>query len=255
MELFFAILMGFLGGWLVNYLSDVLPTQRKLTKPHCPHCEKTLTWQGYFTLRPCPACHKNPRPRVFLLLALGIVLSIWLWQNPPAKLGFWLGWVILVYFGVVAVIDLEHRLILHTVSLFGFALGLGSGIYLHGFSSALLGGGVGFGVMLLFYLVGILFARYRAKQRGLDDDEEALGFGDVMLSGALGLLLGFPRIIFGLVFGVMAGGIFSLLIILFLLATKKYESMTVFIAYGPYLLLGAFILLYTPKVLTILSGY
>jgi leader peptidase (prepilin peptidase)/N-methyltransferase len=255
MELLPAILMGFLGGWLANYLSDVLPSRRKLTQPFCPHCEHPQTWQGYFTLRPCPHCHKSPRPRVFLTLALGILLSVWLWLNPPAKMGYWLGWLILVYFGVVAIIDLEHRLILHVVSLFGYALGLGSGIYLHGLSSALLGGGVGFGVMLLFYLAGILFARYRAQKRGEDDDEEALGFGDVMLSGVLGLLLGFPRIIVGLIFGIMAGGIFSLLIILFLVVTKKYQSMTVFIAYGPYLLLGAFILLYTPKVLTILSGY
>jgi hypothetical protein len=43
-------------------------------------------------------------------------------------------------------------------------------------------------------------------------------------------------------------------LVLVLVATRRYETMTVFTAYGPYLVLGATLLLYFPQVLTIMLG-
>jgi len=40
----------------------------------------------------------------------------------------------------------------------------------------------------------------------------------------------------------------------FLVLTRRYESMTIFTAYGPYLVLGAAILLYFPQFLSIMLG-
>ena len=53
-----------------------------------------------------------------------IVASVFISYSPPNKLGYWLGMVVLAYFGVVVLIDLEYRLIMHPVSLFGAVLGL-----------------------------------------------------------------------------------------------------------------------------------
>ena len=81
--------------------------------------------------------------------AIYAVLAIWLWQTPLEKIGFWGGWLLLAYFGVVVVIDIEYRLILHPVSLVGVVIAVGLGWILNGLPSTLIGGAVGFGVMWL----------------------------------------------------------------------------------------------------------
>lgn len=254
MDLIFAGIIGIIAAVLVNYLSDTLPSEERPGHPACLHCKQRLPWVNYLTLGACPQCNKRRSWRTFLTLALGIAASLWLWLSPPAKLGYWLGMLVLVYFAIVVIIDFEHRYIMMVTVFVGAALGLGVGIFLHGLAYTLIGGLAGLGVMGLFYLLGILFARYRARKRGLDDGEEALGLGDVYLATVLGLLLGWPRILFGLMFGVLAGGVVSLLMIIALVLTKRYQSMTVFTAYGPYLVFGAFLLLYTPQLFTLLSG-
>ena len=246
-------IVGFIAAWLVNYLSDTLPNGEKPGQPTCQHCKGTLPWGNYLTLSPCPHCGKRRTWRTWLVLALGIALSLWLWLSPPAKMGYWLGMLVLAYFGSVVIIDAEHRYIMLVLVLVGAVLGLGTGIQMRGLASSLIGGLAGLVIMGLFYLLGILFARYRAKKLGADDGEEALGLGDVYLAIVLGLMLGWPRILVGLMFGILAGGIVSLLLIIFLVLTKRYQSMTVFTAYGPYLVLGAFLLLYLPQIFTVLS--
>jgi leader peptidase (prepilin peptidase)/N-methyltransferase len=129
-------------------------------------------------------------------------------------------------------------------------LALGIGIYLrsgnsllNSISTTLLGGVAGFAIMLVFYFVGEWYVRYMAKKRGLAPDEVALGFGDVNLSGILGLLLGWPAISAGLLFAVLAGGLISLVIILKMVLTKSYKAFTA-IPYAPFLILSAIFLLY-----------
>ena len=64
----------------------------------------------------------------------------------------------------------------------------------------------------------------------------AMGAGDVKLSAALGVLLGYPLIISGLVLGVLAGGIAALIILVF-----RRDKKDRFMAYGPYLALGGWL--------------
>lgn len=124
--------------------------------------------------------------------------------------------------------DLEHRLILDrvmfpaivvalTVSLFGrpwwagVATGVGAGV-----------------VFLLLALLGS--AIFKA---------EAMGFGDVKLVLFIGLLLGWPQTLTGIFYGVVLAGVASIGVII------VNRSMRGTIAYGPYLSLGALIVLYT----------
>jgi leader peptidase (prepilin peptidase)/N-methyltransferase len=81
-----------------------------------------------------------------------------------------------------------------------------------------------------------------------------LGAGDVILSTIIGLMLGWPLIWFGILVGVLLGGAVSILLILWLVITRKYEknALMVFIPYGPYLILSAFLILYFPKYLAVL---
>ena len=127
----------------------------------------------------------------------------------------------LIYLGIVFVIDMEHRLILHPTSIAGSLLTLGLGIYLRGIVPTLLGGLTGFVILLIFYYFGVLFARLRAKRmlaHGQEtDDEEALGAGDVILATVLGFLVGVDLIWFCILTSILLGGIISFLLILWLI--------------------------------------
>ncbi len=243
MNILFVVIFGLLCAAFVNYLSDVLPVQRKLAAPTCAACEAPFSLLNYLTFTPCHTCRAKRSIRSYSVLVIGALIAISLWVWPPA-IGFGMSMLILTYFGVVAVIDIEHRLIMHVVSLAGAILFSIIGLLLNGWQVTLLGGLAGGGVMLVFYLIGTRFAKYRAKKLGADDDEEALGFGDVTISAVLGLLVGWPGIMLTLLIGVLLGGLFSLVVIIGLSAMRRYDALNVFTAYGPFLLIGAVMMIF-----------
>jgi leader peptidase (prepilin peptidase)/N-methyltransferase len=151
--------------------------------------------------------------------------------------------MVLAYFSIVAVIDLEHRLILHPISLVGSILGIFIGVWLHGWLSTLIGGLIGFGIMLALFFIGVVFVRTIIRKRRPGFDEEPLGFGDVILSGILGLFVGWPGIVLCLIVGILIAGLGALIYILGRMVTHHYQSFD-FVPYGPFLLAGAFILLF-----------
>ena len=82
------------------------------------------------------------------------------------------------------------------------------------------GGGLGFILLLLVAIIS----------RG------GMGFGDVKLAALMGLAIGFPLVMFSLVFGAMLGGIIGAA----LLVSKK-RSRRDAIPFGPFLALAAMI--------------
>ena len=244
MNILFSALLGWLGGILVNYLADILPTSRRLVSPVCVYCfEPQLIWNYLLWPKRCPDCQHHRPWRVWVVEAMFVVISIWLWQSPPERMGYVLGLILFLYFGVVVVIDMEHRLILHPVSLAGGVLCFGVGWLLHGIPATLIGGVAGFLIMLVLHLFGDLFARWLARRRGEILTEVALGFGDVNLSGVLGFLLGWPGIIVGLLLAILLGGFISLIYILAMLVTRRYRTF-VAIPYGPFLVASGIILIF-----------
>ena len=237
-------LLGWTCGALVNYLSDTLPWRRRLSAPFCQHCQAPVPWLNYlFWPRQCKQCSKRRSWRTWLAEAIYILIAIALWRAPTEKLGFWGGLFLLTYFGAVVVMDMEHRLILHPVSLFGALAGLGLGIYLHGVVWTLLGGAAGFVIMWLVYKLGELLLRLSARLRGETVDDVAFGFGDVNLSGVLGLILGWPGISAGLLLAVLLAGVVSVIYLLALIVLRRYRRYAA-IPYGPFLVAGAVILIF-----------
>lgn len=244
------LLLGLVAGLLVNYLADVLPRTRSLSTPCCTACQAQLPVMDYLLFRRCPSCRAR-RPLRALLVPPALMLAYgWQWFFPQEGIPFPLTVLLLAYLLLVFLIDLEHRLILHPVSIAGALIGLGSGLALrgetslgHGLSTTLIGGGAGFLIMLAFYLLGEWYVRRLARKKKLPSDEVALGFGDVSLSGILGLVLGWPAILVGLFFAVLAGGAVSLVILLVMVLRRKYRAFTA-IPYAPFLILGAVVLLY-----------
>lgn len=251
------VVLGWIAGLFINYVSDVLPLTRRFSQPVCTHCQTPFSWKDYMLLRSCQNCGKPRRLRTWLVQILTIVAFVYFWLFPSERLGVPLTMIVLVYFGIITVIDLEHRLILHPTSMAGAVLGLIVGTFIYSkkytllgsLGQSLLGGLIGFGIMFLLYQLGTLVARYRARRMRAagqaDDEEEALGGGDVYLAGVLGLMLG-PAIVSALVYGILLGGLVSFLFILALLVRRRYsnDALMTFIPYGPYFILGAFYLLF-----------
>lgn len=252
------VALGWIAGFFVNYASDVLPHTRTFSQPICRNCQKALSWTDYLTMRACPNCGIRRSLRTWIVQFAAVASFLYFWLVPPIGLGLTLGLIVLTYFGLIIVIDLEHRLILHPTSLAGAILGLVVGVFIYSKKdsvsaaalTSILGGIAGFGIMFILYQFGAFVARIRAKRMETagqgSDDEEALGGGDVFLAGVLGLMLGWPNIILGLTYGVLVGGVVSLLAIIQLLIKRRYaqNSLMTFIPYGPSLILGAFYVLY-----------
>lgn len=141
---------------------------------------------------------------------------------------------------LITVIDIEHRLILHWVSLPAILIVALLGIVdpARGAMKILLGGAAGFGIVLGLFLLGELFSRWVARRRGEPLSETAFGFGDVTLSTLIGVAVGWPGVLLALMIGILAAGIFSLGYVLWMLLRGRYQPYLP-IPYGPFLILGA----------------
>ncbi|MFO3797206.1 MAG: prepilin peptidase [Anaerolineales bacterium] len=217
----------------MNYLCDRLPWERSLGAPLCHHCGKQRRWSDFLLMRACSHCNRKVGWRAYIVLLLSLGFSLFL-----LKYGIW-HFLILEYFLLVAMMDIEHRVILHPVSIAGAILAVTGGVQMHGWLSTILGGVIGGSLMAIFYLAGLYYGRWVAKRQNLEQAEEGLGFGDVTLSFILGLALGASSILAGLTLGIFLAGIFSLG---YLLLTRQSANQAT-IPYAPFLLIGAALLL------------
>jgi prepilin signal peptidase PulO-like enzyme (type II secretory pathway) len=223
----------------------------------CLECNAPFTWRDYLFYR---ACHNgHPRKmRVWVVQFIILAASVYTWVKPPSKIGYFLGLLLIIYFGVIFVIDVEHRLILHPTSVIGALLALIVGTVAHGIVPTLLGGLGGLLIMLAFYGFGVLFTRIRTKRLlaiGQEpDDEEALGAGDVILVTILGFIVGWPLIWLCLLYGILLGGLVSIFIIIWLVVRGKYSAgaLMTFIPYGPYFITTAALIVFFPKLLAMI---
>ncbi len=244
-----AALLGLFSGFLINYLADILPVRRRLSQPVCLNCGQIQPLGNYlFWPRRCGNCHQRRTSRTWVVEALSIGMALWLWNSPEVqqRLGIVFGGVVLIYFAVIFIIDFEHRLILHPTSVFGAALGFLVGLKMNGIVSTLIGGAVGYGLMLCLYYLGFLFTKLMARIQGRTIDEVALGFGDVNLTGVLGLMLGWPTVVIALFLSILTAGFVSAGLMLGQMVNRKYRSFMLAMPYGPFLLLGAFLMLFLP---------
>lgn len=146
-------------------------------------------------------------------------------------------------FGLVLVqvifFDFEHRLILDRLMFPSMALAAlvslsplvapGLGLWRQPWWAGIAMGVVAGAIFLILSLAGA--ALFKA---------EALGFGDVKLAAFMGLLLGWPYTFTAIFYGVVLAGVVSIGVIVW------RRSMKGTIAYGPYLAIGALIMLLYP---------
>lgn len=244
MEIFLRIFIGFFTGMLINYLADVLPISRRFTRPICHACEKSFSIRDYlFSLR-CQNCGRLRSVRFFLVLIFSVITVILLGYFPFAGLNDWASFPILAYLGTIVVIDIEHHSVLHETTLFGLLMMFVYGLFLHGLRSTLYGALGGFLITLGLYLLGIIFTRIVGWLRRKNLSAVAFGFGDVSAATVLGLLSGWPGIFGVILAAILAFGLFSLVYLIFMLATKRYHSFGNALPFAPFLVLGVVVIFY-----------
>lgn len=249
--IFLTIINGALCGILINYLSDVLPIYRKPGPPICQNCAKRFTLYNYLISFRCKNCGQGVSLRTILVHILSITVSLLVWLFPYQSLNYWWSIPIIIFLGIILVIDIEYRVVLVQTSVIGLIILFLIGLVNQGFSAkglliTAMGGAAGFLIMIILYYFGIFFNKVLSKARNQEIDEVALGFGDVYVSTFLGFLIGWPNIISAIILAVLMSGAFSLLFILVSIILKKYKAFSA-IPYTPFLILGAIILPYILK--------
>ena len=238
--------LGWMAGVAVNELADALPGRERIGVPRCRDCggprdryawSALLGWLlGHERCRYCG----SGRGRRSALIEAGLAISFIALASSRPPVETLVDGAVVTVFTLIAVIDLEHKLILHVVSLPAAAVMAAIGILdpSRGASKTLLGGLVGAGVVGVMYLGGIVFSRALARIRGRRLEEVVFGFGDVTLAALIGLTVGWPGIILALLLGVFAAGAYALVYLGGSLLRRQYVAFRA-IPYGPFLILGA----------------
>lgn len=251
MDALAAAALGWLGGGGVNWLADSLPVHRRPDRPRCPHCDaprRTTAWLGLIDALSgsrCRYCAARRGARPWVIELASAALAVWLVRRDPILAAFLPGLLVGLVFLLIAVIDIEHRLILRVVAVpSAVVLGvIGALQPARGPVKVLLGGAAGFLILWLMYLLGLAFSRWMSRRRGTPLEEVAFGFGDVILGGLIGLVVGWPGVIIAVLTGVLLAGAFSLVYLVVLFLRRRYSAFTA-IPYGPFLLLGACLVYY-----------
>lgn len=249
------IVVGLLIGILLNILADDLPHRLNPYRPHCHECGRAyhpnqwLAVWAFITGRThCAQCQARLRLRKPIVEIVSAITLVFLYNRFDLTPKFWLLAILMECFLLITVIDLEHRLILFVTVIPTAIVALLYTLFANGepfigaLIKALVGGAVGFGVFYLFYLLGFAYSAWVKRRSGQPLDEIAFGGGDVNLAGAVGLAVGWPGIILTIFYTVLAGGLISGLFLLVMYLRRRNGLMEV-LPYGPFIVLGAVIVL------------
>ncbi|MCB2179876.1 A24 family peptidase [bacterium] len=248
------ILFGYAAGVLVNFVSDWYYVRREFLGDVTIRELKETGWLKYlvwpFRVRTVPVEHKI---RVLIVEAIYIALGFWMWFARPERVELWWGIPVLLYFGIVIVMDIEFRVVLHPISIAGAVLGSLVGVYLRGPWVTLGGGVAGFAIMFFLYKLGEMFMNWVNRRRDEMIDEVALGYGDVNMAGVVGLFLGWPPIVLGLLYAIFTAGIVSILFIVISVVIRRFRAFAA-LPYAPFLALAALTMLFFPEQIANLLG-
>lgn len=256
----FAVVLGLLFGSFANVCiyrwppTDEHPKGRSVVLPgsHCMACKTPIPWYdnvplvSYLWLRGrCRTCRASFSARYLLVEALaGALFGVAWWFTVGTGGLFDPFGARLVHFAIDAVfvwvmvvitfIDLDHKLILNTITIPSIIAFYAASLVLHApWWAGLVGIAVGYGVP---WLIGEIY--YRATGR------EGLGLGDGMLLAAVGALLGWRGVVVSLFGGSLVGSVLGTAA---LLAARRRGGqgdedasiLRVELPFGPFLALAA----------------
>lgn len=235
MEVLIIFLFGLALGSFLNLLGGRLPRGEDVlfSRSHCDHCKKVLRWYELIPVISylvqsgrCRRCHTPlsfTYPLVEIITGLGLTIlyrQVGLISVPLLIFS----WMIFAGLVVITVSDWKYEIIpdsmivLLILSAFGYRF-LTNTLTVQEVISAT-------ATALLFYLLWLA-----TNGRGM-------GFGDVKLSLALGLLLGYPLIVVAVYCAFLTGAGSGVILIL---AGKK--GLKSHISFGPFLIFGTLVAL------------
>lgn len=234
-------LLGLSVGSFLNLCSDRLPHGGSIISPgsRCDSCDRSLKaidlvpLFSYLWLRGrCRYCGARIPIRLPILeFATAAIFGLLAWHYGQS-LELAIALIYASLFLLIFVIDLEQGLILNVVVLPAVALAFVLSFFWVGFEefwpevgpgfalSSLLGAAIGFGLMMLPYLIS----------RG------GMGAGDVKLAALIGLVNGFPLVLVALLVGIIAGGLVAAILLISRLVKRRDT-----IPFGPFLVVGAMV--------------
>jgi leader peptidase (prepilin peptidase)/N-methyltransferase len=239
MEIFLFALLGLLLGVLINRIADNLPRERSiLSTPLCPYCGiprpalDQIATLSYLVFRGrCPNCRAPIPLRAPFVEIAHALLFAFLWTRDGMTLQLALHLIYTFVFGLVFVIDLEHRLIFNIIMFPAiiFAI-LASPFSKIGWKLALAGGVVAFVIVFAIYYGAILFSRARK----LNIPGGAFGQGDITLATFMGLVVGLQNVFPAIVLTILLGGAGAIGFIAYQFIRYRRVALGTAIPYGPF---------------------
>lgn len=268
-------LLGIFVGGALNVLADTLPHYKLPQTPQYPDgtARPVSAWLGIsaFLLgkRQSPAgagsrlSWRYPLTEIATALAFFVTVARVPYLNTQdpntyvntLQLIFWLYYIAMLV--LVIVIDVEHYLILFVVVIPSAVIALIDATLTPAappyaawaasaaptLSNALIGAGLGFGVFFLFYAGGFLYTKISSAMRGIEIEEVAFGYGDVMLVTLAGLILGWQALLVMMFLTVFLGAGGALIFLIAQRLRRKAGSLLTPLPYGPYIAVSMFIML------------
>jgi leader peptidase (prepilin peptidase)/N-methyltransferase len=238
MELILFALLGWLVGALVNRAADNLPVHHSLLDaPHCPYCntprhgrDQSAVLSFVLSRGRCPNCDAPISLRAPLVEIVSALAFAFLWTRYGATVQLVLTAFYTGVFLLVLVTDFEHRLIFNIVILPATLIALlASPLSQVGWQRSLLGGGVAYVFVFAIYIAAPIFSRLRGHTVAVP-----FGFGDVKLAGFMGIVTGFPAVVYALVLAILLGGVGAILILAYQFIVTRRIDLGTAMPYGPY---------------------
>jgi len=240
--LFGAAIGSFLNVLAVRYDPDkFLLTEKTLGgRSKCPQCKRTLRW---FELIPilsfvaqggaCRRCKKSISPQYLMVEILCGLIFLFVPSIADVQFPLHASFIPSIIWTtaflillLISLIDLRLYMIPDELTLALAALGVALGFLSPETISSRVMSALGAGAFFLF-----IFEVYQRVRR-----TEGMGFGDVKLAIALGLLLGFPDILIALGTSFITGAIIGVVLIVF-----GKSGLKTAVPFGPFLAFGSFV--------------
>lgn len=229
-------------------------------RSHCPHCGRELRWYELIPIfsfllqrgkcRSCGAGLTLQYPIVeflggliFILVPYSLLPIHPLLPIPYFLISVWI--LVLLALLMMSVIDFRHHIIPDSINVFIGIVGVALICYKYFFLSLEkeLGGGSFLGSYALMFpfsgdfllasFIGLIFGLGFLGALFVITRGRGMGLGDVKLSAALGLLMGWPDIVLALILAFITGAVLSLALIF-----TKRKSMKDYVPFGPFIALG-----------------
>ena len=233
-----ALLLGLCIGSFLNVIIYRVPNKMNLAFPpsHCTSCNYTLKWYdnipvlSYLALKgKCRKCRSRISP-VYMLVeifnALLWVLSVYMfWElSVGAMIYTFMATIVSSVLICIFCIDLEHMLIFNRFTVAVAICGIVALVLdLGHWYDYLIGAAAGAIVFFAIYHGAILVL-----------GREGLGFGDVKLAAASGLLLGWQNFLLSMIIASLSGSV----ILLILRYARKDENAEKEYPFAPFMVLG-----------------